>query len=311
MVRDGVGKLPPAVDAPTISLVVVNYNSGRLTARLLDAVGDGADEIVVVDNNSPDGGDGLDELAASHPEAKVIRLADNRGYGAGANEGARHATGSVLVVSNPDITISGADLRALAREVGDNGVVLAAPRFLGPDGTLERSAHRREPRFLATLDAYCGPFAFLMRRLIPGWNATWYPAAQHTEDFECLHVLGALMAIDMNAFSAVDGFDEAFFMYREETDLCRRLRLRGGRIRHVGRIVAEHVGRASTPSKWAYQGNTDSLESHYRYIAKHWGRVTGGAARVSSARCRARCGSWSAPTASGRSSRERCDGTWG
>jgi GT2 family glycosyltransferase len=265
---------------PTISLVVVNYNSGRLVVRLLDAIGDGADEIVVVDNNSPDGGDGLDEVATSHPRAKIIRLADNLGYGGGANEGARYTSGTVLVVSNADLTISGHDLRELASEVGRDSVVLAAPRFVAPDGTLERSAHRREPRFLATLHAYCGPFGHVMKRLRPDWNATQCPSAQHDQDFNCIHVLGALMAIDAAAFSAVGGFDEAFFMYREETDLCRRLRRRGGRIRHVGHLVAVHVGRGSTPSKWPPQGNTDSLQSNYRYIAKHWGRVAALAARV-------------------------------
>jgi N-acetylglucosaminyl-diphospho-decaprenol L-rhamnosyltransferase len=267
------------VPDPTVSLVVVNYNSGDLTGRLLDAVGGGADEVIVVDNDSPDGGAGLDEASARHPKADVLRLARNLGYGGGANAGAHRATGSVVVISNADIVISGPDLRALAAQVS-NGVVLAAPRFLTPDGELEQSAHRREPRFLATIDSYCGPFGHVMRRWRPGWHPSWYSAQDHERDFDCLHVLGALMAIDRREYEAVGGFDESFFMYREETDLCRRLRQRGGRIRHVGTIVARHVGRASTPSRWPYQGNVMSLDSHYHYIRKHWGRIAGGAARA-------------------------------
>lgn len=266
--------------APTVSLVVVNYNSGALTGTLLDAVGDGADEVIIIDNASPDGGAGLDAVSREHPRAKVIRLTKNLGYGGGANRGARLATGSVIVVSNPDITITGAQLRELVGEVGRDGVVLAAPRFVGTDGTLEQSAHRREPRFLVTLDNYCGPFGHVMRRVRKNWHPTWYPPEQHSEDFNCLHVLGALLAIDADAYRAVDGFDEAFFMYREETDLCRRLRLRGGRIRHVGHIAAHHIGRASTPSKWPHQGNVAMLDSHYRYIRKHWGRLAAVAARL-------------------------------
>ena len=268
------------VAEPTISLVVVNYNSGVLAQRLLAAVGDGADEVIVVDNASPDGGAGLDELSEMFPAAKVIRLADNLGYGGGANEGARHATGAVLVIANPDLTITGRELRELASVVGHDGVVLAAPRFLTPAGELERSAHHREPRFLTTLDNFCGPFGHLMRRRDPDWHPTWYQSARHVERLDCLHVLGALMAIDSDAFRGVDGFDERFFMYREETDLCRRLRLGGGGIRHVGDLVAIHIGRASTPTKWEHQGNVQGLTSHYAYIAKHWGRLVAGLARA-------------------------------
>jgi GT2 family glycosyltransferase len=267
------------VSRPTVSLVVVNYNSADLASSLLTAVGDGADEVIVVDNASPNGPAGLDELAARHPEANIIRLDVNRGYGAGANQGAQRAKGQVLVVANADLTISGPDLRELADQVGHDGVVLAAPRFVGPDGTLERSAHRREPRLLSTLDSFCGPFAHLARRVSPDWNATWCPSDIHTQDFDCLHVLGALMAIDADAFAAVGGFDESFFLYREETDLCRRLRRRGGRVRHVGHVAAVHVGGGSTADPWPHQGKVANLTSHYEYIAKHWGRPMELAAR--------------------------------
>jgi GT2 family glycosyltransferase len=266
--------------SPTVSLVVVNYNSGFLTLGLLDAAGEGADEVVIVDNASPDRGAGLDAVESAHPAAKIVRLSVNGGYGAGANEGARHATGTVIVVSNPDVTLSGQELRQLAGRVGDNGVVLAAPRFVDSAGSLVRSAHRREPRFLATLDAFCGPFAHVMRRINRDWHPTAYPSPRHGEVFDCEHVLGALMAVDAEAFRAIGGFDTDFFMYREETDLCRRLRQRGGRIRHAGDIEVAHVGGASTASDWPYQGNVWALTSHYRYIAKHWGRITATAARL-------------------------------
>jgi GT2 family glycosyltransferase len=263
-----------------VSLVIVNYNSGALTANLVAAVGDGADDIVVVDNHSPDGGAGLAELEQERPDVKVVRSPTNRGYGAGANEGARHTSGDVLVISNPDITISGPDLRALAAEVGHDDVVLAAPRFVTPEGAPEYSAHRREPRLLLTLDAFCRPFGHAIRRVRKDWHPTWVSPAAHAQDLDVLSVLGALLAIDRRAFDEIGGFDEAFFMYREEDDLCRRLRQHGGRIRHVGHLTATHIGRASTPSKWGYQGNVNLLESHYRYITKHWGRLMAAAARA-------------------------------
>ena len=262
-----------SVRRPTISLVVVTYNSAGLAAALLDGLRDGPDEVIVVDSGSPDDASSLDALEAAHPQAKVVRLARNVGYGAAANEGTRHASGDVIVVANSDILIDPDDLAALTGVVGTDRVVVAAPRFVGLDGDLERSAHRRDIGLLTTVHAFCGPFAHLAKRVAPDWHPSLYPSAEHGQQLDCVHVLGALMAIDARALRAAGGFDEQFFMYREETDLCVRLRTAGGRVVHVGSITATHVGGGSTPDAWPYQANTNSLRSHYLYLAKHHGRV--------------------------------------
>jgi GT2 family glycosyltransferase len=256
---------------PSISLIIVNYNSSALTTALLDSVADCADEVIIVDNASP--ADSLGELADRYPAAKLVALDHNRGYGTGANEGVRHATGEVLVVSNPDVDITGPALHALADVVGRHGIVLAAPRFCHPDGSLQRSAHQRDLGMRCTVGTYCRPLAALMVRLAPDWHPTLLPSSVHDRDLDVLHVAGALMAIDAVAFRAIGGFDEGFFLYREETDLCRRLRLQGGRIRHVGSVVAGHIGGASTVDGWPLLARPGMMASHYRYIGKHWGRV--------------------------------------
>jgi GT2 family glycosyltransferase len=104
-----------------------------------------------------------------------------------------------------------------------------------------------------------------------------------------VHVLGALMAVDAAAFRAVGGFDEAFFLYREETDLCIRLRADGGRIVHAGHVTATHLGGGSSPDSWPYQANTNGLRSHYQYLRKHRGRWRACLIRVAGA---AACAVW-------------------
>jgi hypothetical protein len=248
----------------------VNYNTADLAAKLLDSCIGGADQIVVVDNASPE--EGIDLLAAQHPEVTVLRLPTNRGYGAGANSGAALCDGDVLIVSNADIEIDAAGMRRLAAVVARDDVAIAAPRFVDTSGTLIRSSHHREPGLLTTLFEQCGPFAAVCKRLRPEWHPTLDAVEGHGVDHDVSHVLGALMAIDRPTFQRLGGFDESFFLYREETDLCHRVRQGDGRVRHVASVTAVHAGDASTvPDGLLVASRSSAVRSHYLYLRKHRG----------------------------------------
>jgi GT2 family glycosyltransferase len=258
---------PAGAGAPRVSLIVVNYNTAAFTRALISGVTGGADEVIVVDNPSP-GGAGID--ATELPAGTVVLRPDhNLGYGAGANLGARRATGDVLVVANPDLSVTASGLRELALEAMVPGVALVAPKFVNPDGSLQRSAHRRDPGVLVTLQELCSPFGALMARLDPDWHATLLRSPEHDEPQQVHHVLGALMAIRASVFRDVGGFDEQFFLYREETDLCRRIRMAGWQVRHVPSVSAVHVGGGATGDTSPIASRPVALESHYRYLAKY------------------------------------------
>lgn len=257
-----------------VSLIVVNYGTMDRALELVGSVAGGADEIIVVDNDSYTGD--RPALEAAQPGVRWVWRSSNDGYGAAANAGAEGARGDVLVVANADVTVSAAGLRELA---GAAAGAVAAPRFVDPAGRLIRSSHRREPVLLSTLREYCGPFAALAERLRPGWHPTLRPEADHHADHETLHVLGALMAVDASLWRQLGGFDEGFFLYREETDLCRRARRAGHPVRHVAGVVAVHEGDASSPGTGTLvAARQAAVRSHYRYIAKHFGRGRAGLA---------------------------------
>jgi GT2 family glycosyltransferase len=257
-----------------ISVVVVNYRSGALVHRLAASVAASVHEFIVVDNSG--------EFVTSLPNAnvRVERMPQNVGYGTGANRGAALASGDVLVVCNPDVVLTPSDLDVLAAVAREDGVGLAAPLFIFPDGSLQRSAHRREPLLRTTVYDLCRPVAALLARLAPQWHPTLFHASDHERRLDVSHVLGALMAIRAEAFAGVQGFDEAFFLYREETDLCRRLAGAGWRIVHVPTARVVHESGGSTDDRRLMQARPAHLESHYRYIAKHRGRAWAVVARL-------------------------------
>jgi N-acetylglucosaminyl-diphospho-decaprenol L-rhamnosyltransferase len=263
------------VTAPRVALVVVNFRSAALTDRMLAGAASGADEVIVVDCTPDD--PGLAEVAARHG-ARLVAPGTNLGYGRAANLGAEHVQADVLVVANPDLVVDAAGLRRLATAA--QGAGLVAPRFAFPDGGLQRSAHRREPRFVVTAFDLSVPFQAIAARWRPDWHPTLLSSGDHGRPQACRSVLGALMAVDLVAFRSVGGFDPAYFMYREETDLCRRLRDAGWGVRHDPSVEVVHDSGGSTGRDRPVATRPEHLTSHYRYIERHWGRLAAIVARV-------------------------------
>jgi GT2 family glycosyltransferase len=259
-------------------VVVVNYNSTAATTRLVESIRGASASVVVVDNASPDGA--FAGFAQSHPDVTVLELPANIGYGGAANRAADQVEGDVMILCNPDVVADAAALALLADAVRANGVAIAAPLFRFPDGKLQPSAHRRYPGLMTTLVDLSPAVGAFTKRLAPTWHPTLFTVADHARPLDAHHVLGAVMAIDLRAYREVGGFDESFFLYREETDLCLRVRRAGWRVVHVPEAVVVHEGGGSTLDGAMTQARPAHLESHYRFIAKHRGRLVAVVART-------------------------------
>lgn len=225
-----------------VDVVVVAYNSRDVlrdcVAPLAALPGVG---VTIVDNDSPD-----DSAAAVEglEGVRVIRSGRNGGFAFGCNLGAAGGTAPWVLLLNPDARIDEASLRALY-SVGesDPGVGLVGPRLLDGDGRLAYS-QRRFARLRSTWST-----AFFLQRLAP--NAAWSdeilrdPAAYERPGAP-EWVSGACMLVRRSALEAVGGLDERFFLYREDMDLCKRLREAGHDIRFEPAAVVSHVGGASS-----------------------------------------------------------------
>ncbi|HVQ15908.1 MAG TPA: glycosyltransferase family 2 protein [Vicinamibacterales bacterium] len=256
---------------PEVSAIIVNYNAGHELALALRSVrADCAQiawEAVIVDNASSDGSAAV---AETFPQAMLIRNATNVGFGRAVNQAVASSKAPLLLLLNPDCQLAvGATATMRAVLDSERACAIVGPRILDPDGAVQGSA-RGDPDMLTGLFGRTGalrglmPFLAVARRNVVVEEAVRSGASSVVVDW----LSGACLLVRRDAFLAAGGFDERFFMYWEDADLCRRLRGRGYTVRYVPAAMAVHkVGRSSQTAK---RSSIRAFhESAYLYYSTH------------------------------------------
>jgi hypothetical protein len=231
-----------------LSVIVVNWNTGDLICRCVESViadlsvyadlPAGEAEVFIVDSASTDGS--TLALQAQFPQATYIYSPQNIGFGPANNLALRRATGEFILLLNPDTLVHPGAIESLLRFMAQHpDAGAAASRLLNPDGSLQHSCSP-EP----TLK---GEFLrlFHLGGVRPdGYYPmeTWDPDAPRPVDV----ILGACMMLRKSVLDQVGYFDEQFFMYNEETDLCRRIRQAGWKVYWAPQAQVTHYGGQST-----------------------------------------------------------------
>jgi N-acetylglucosaminyl-diphospho-decaprenol L-rhamnosyltransferase len=260
-----------------LSVIVVNWNVQDLLRTCLasleaelgmtspGAAGKGT-EIIVVDNASADGS--VEMLRAEFPHVTTISNQHNAGFGAANNQALAQSNGRYVLFLNPDTEVKpGAIRRMLAFIEQRPQAGCAGPRLLNPDGSIQSS--RRSFPGVATafvestvLQRYCGGLGAL-RRFYSGRGDEHEP--QRVD-----WLVGACLLMRRSALEEVGAFDERFFMYSEEMDLCYRLRQAGYEVWFVPEAeVVHHEGASSRQD--LFLRNVNFHESRYRFFRKHHG----------------------------------------
>lgn len=258
----------------SVSAVVVSYNTRDWLVRCLSALTSIGIDTAVVDNASSDGS--AEVVAREFPQISLLPLTENRGFGAAANEAIRHIDTSYVLLLNADAWPRGNPLpRLLAVAEEQPQVAVVAPGLVDVDHVPQRSVfgYPRRPLSLALYVAFPGAVS----RAFRAWQAARpRRRGESPRTSTCLPVqgndfpAGAALLLRRSAFEAIGGFDESFFMYSEETDLCLRLREAGWRIVHCPSEEFVHVGGASTRQQHR-EMHREQIVSHLRFIAKHAG----------------------------------------
>jgi GT2 family glycosyltransferase len=228
-------------------IIIVNFNSAEHLARCLDSIDDHAPDasVLVIDNASTDGS----ERAATRRPGKVElqRNAENVGFARAVNQGLARTGGDFVMLLNPDCRVCPGAVDALMAHMRAHPRCgIAAPVIVDEDGGIQGSA-RGDPTMLtglfgrSTLFTRLFPGSRLTRRNVRVDAAGRGPAAGNVD-----WVSGACMLARRAALAEIDGFDERYFLYWEDADLCRRMRGRGYEIAYVsGAEVVHYAGRSS------------------------------------------------------------------
>lgn len=257
----------------TVDAVIVTRDTRELTSRCVESVagargaGDVQVSCTVVDNASSDGT--AEALEASWPAVRVIRNAENAGYGAACNQGLDGGSGEFVLILNSDVIArAGAILRLVGFLASSSVHVAAGGRLVDPGTDRVQVGHnvRAFPCFLTQAALMLGlerrwPTNRVSRRAL-GLDLDY----EQTQDVD--QPAGACLACRRADFEAIGGFDEGFYYWYEDVDLLRRLRDRG-RIAYVHDAVFEHV-KGATFEQWR---RPEAMISWYsgvlRYFAKH------------------------------------------
>lgn len=253
---------------PVLRVVVVTYSPGETLESFLTTLAGAVSvpyEVVLADNGSTDGAP--EQAADAWPMVRLLRTGANLGYGGAANRGAQGAGTSWLLVANPDVSFDPGALDALlgaARRWPGAGAL--GPGIRTVDGQLYPSA-----RALPSLGRG-------VAHALLGW---WWPGNPWTRSYRQEQgapvegvvgwLSGSCLLLRREAFEAVGGFDEGYFMYFEDTDLGARLARAGWSSVYAPGAVVTHLGGHSTrraPVAMAREHHA----SAYRYLARSYDR---------------------------------------
>jgi N-acetylglucosaminyl-diphospho-decaprenol L-rhamnosyltransferase len=245
---DIVGAMPT-----TLAVQIVNYRTRRYLERCVETVvadlagSELSYEVNLLDNAS---GEDLHELAGRFSNCTAFSAPENLGFGGGHNLLADRTEAPYLLILNPDIevVVPGSIERLIAIVAGGDRVKAVGPKLLLPDGAVQPYDHGRLHGLRATI-ALNGGHSY--------WRAT--DVRQ-----EVAWVSGAAMAVERAAFTAVGGFDEQLFLYKEDEDLCLRLRRRGARVMYDAGVTVRHQGSVVASREDAMASATGY------YFAKHF-----------------------------------------
>lgn len=262
--------------APQVTAVVVSYNTREELRRCLTSLrrhAGAACQIVVVDNASADGS--AEAVAREFPEARLIRNSDNVGFSRANNQALREAKAAYVLFLNSDAELTPGALPTLTGLLDARpGLGAVGPRTVSPDGAVQVSFG---PRLRPLAE-------WRQRRLVRGVKRRRPAALRRAEalaqvEHEPAWVSAACLLARKEAVDAVGGFDEGFFLYEEDVDLCLRMRRAGWSIlftpaaevvHHLGVSMQADPGRA----------RLEYHRSHLRFYRKHNGPALAAALRA-------------------------------
>ncbi len=246
-------------EGPVISIIIVSYNTRDVLRDCLASIVREADvpyEVIVVDNASPDAS--VEMVEQEFPTFRAIRSGGNIGFSPANNIGLTEATGSYLLLLNPDTLLLPQALSSWLRDHEAQHAGISGPFLQNADGSHQRSAWK-EPGLLSSL----AELVFLHKVLQFGS----YPERSFRTDFQPDFVSGAALLFHRSIYERIGGLDPQMF-WCEDVDLCVRVRKSGGTCYFLHRPRIIHLGGQSS-KKNVDRVISNQLISRIKFSRKH------------------------------------------
>jgi GT2 family glycosyltransferase len=252
-----------------VSIIIISYNTREMTLAAIDSVVRETTaisyEIIVVDNASSDGS--ADAIAAHPVKARLFALTDNIGFGRANNFGTQHASGDYVLLLNPDtVVINGAIDTLVAFAKANRRAMIWGGRTLFGDMSLNPSSCWGRLSPWSLICRVTGLTAIFPKSEL--FNPEAYGAWRRDRAREVDIVSGCFLLIPRPIWLALGGFDEAFFMYGEEADLCLRAKRIGAQPMVTPEATIIHYGGASEKTRTGKF--VKLLSAQATLIDRHW-----------------------------------------
>ncbi len=230
-----------------LSIIIVNYNVKEFLLNLLDSIRAASKNIsvetIVVDNASDDGS--VELLNQKFPDVKLIANKTNVGFGAANNQAMQIASGKYFLIINPDTIVRQDTFEKMIDffdHTSDAGI--AGCKVLNPDGTIQLACRRSFPGPWTSFTKVTGlSKLFPKNRILARYNLTYL---NENQTYEVDAVSGAFLMLSKDVYEKVGGFDEQFFMYGEDLDLCYRVQKSNFKVYYVHSTEIIHYKGEST-----------------------------------------------------------------
>jgi len=258
-----------------LSIIILTYKSKKLVKfvlkDLLESNLPEQTEVIVVDNDSRDE---IEEMIKKEfPQVRFIQSGANLGFAGGNNVGIRAAQGKYVLIMNPDIFVQDNSIQKLYNYIRNNeneNIGLLAPRLNNPDGSLQHTAYKfhtlATPIFRRT---FLGKIKKGKKHLEKFLMADW----DHNSIKEVDWVQGSCFICPKELLEKIDFFDERYFMYMEDMDLCRKIKMQEKKVIYYPESQAVHLHRKESAEGSWHQFFTNKLtrihiRSWFKYMWK-------------------------------------------
>jgi len=254
----------------TLSIVILCWNDLAVISNCLQSIFAGSSltdfEVIVSDNGSTDGS--VEYIRKTYPAAQVIENGANLRFSKGNNVGIERSTGEYVLILNPDTIIHEGALDrwvAFADEHPEAGAF--GCRVLNPDGSYQGSAQPFPSLGGDLIGAlYLRPLTRLLPSLPSDTYTRWNGDSERTIDWQC----GCCVMLRRDVLKSIGGFDERFFYYYEDVDICHQVWKTGYTVRYTPDVTITHLGGQST-QRAPHAFEIDKYRNRYRYFYKYYG----------------------------------------